>query len=76
MESSTGRTAEERREREDIMNEIARLQVKLKDLPPEANVTSTVSPPASPKRKRPVPKTLVPSTPSPSKICVVGSFLV
>ncbi|KAG6902634.1 hypothetical protein C0995_013759 [Termitomyces sp. Mi166 len=65
MESSTGRTAEETRDREDILKEIARLQAKLKDHPPEVIVASTVSPPTSPKRKRPDSLTLVPPTPSP-----------
>ncbi|KAG6879643.1 hypothetical protein C0992_000278 [Termitomyces sp. T32_za158] len=67
MESSTSRTAEGRREREDIANEIARLQSKLRDLPPDAAVTSVSSPPTSPKRKRPDSTTLVPPTPSPKK---------
>ncbi|KAG6868778.1 hypothetical protein C0993_010705 [Termitomyces sp. T159_Od127] len=67
MESSTGRTAEEGREREDIVNEIARLQGRLRVLRPEVTVTSTLLPPTSPKRKRPDATTLVPPTPSPKK---------
>ncbi|KAG5726038.1 hypothetical protein E4T56_gene1259 [Termitomyces sp. T112] len=66
MESSTDRTAGEKRDRDDILNEIARLQAKLKDLPPQATVTSTASPPSS-KRKQLDFATLVPPTPSPKK---------
>ncbi|KAG6909164.1 hypothetical protein DXG01_001791 [Tephrocybe rancida] len=65
MESSTSRAAEERLKQEEILKQIAQLQTKLKDLPPE--VLASCASPSSPKRKRSQSTTLVPTTPSPKK---------
>ncbi|GLB44212.1 putative primase zinc finger [Lyophyllum shimeji] len=67
MDSSTKRAEEERKRQGDIRRKIAELQAQLKDVPPDDLATASVSPPASPKRKRPDYSTLVPATPSPKK---------
>ncbi|KAG6866330.1 hypothetical protein C0991_005797 [Blastosporella zonata] len=67
MESSTSRTTEDKRQQEDILNQIAVLQAKLKDIPPSEALVASVPPPTSPKRKCPDSTTLVPPTPSPKK---------
>ncbi|KAG6844234.1 hypothetical protein H0H87_008647 [Tephrocybe sp. NHM501043] len=66
MESSTTRTAENKRHQEEILKEIEVLKAKLKTLPAEAHVTR-VPPPTSPKRKCLESAALVPPTPSPKK---------
>ncbi|KAG5651312.1 hypothetical protein H0H81_009113 [Sphagnurus paluster] len=64
MDSSTSRVEQERQRQEDIKKKIAALQAQL---PLDAFITPSLSPPASPKRKRIDSTTLVPPTPSPKK---------
>ncbi|KAF5376070.1 hypothetical protein D9615_007682 [Tricholomella constricta] len=67
MDSSTSRAQGERKRQQTILQQIAELQAQLKDVSSEALITTSVPPPASPKRKRPDSTTLVPPTPSPKK---------
>lgn len=70
MDSGSHRREQEQKRKEQIEAKISSLQAELGDLPRD------VKRPSSPKRKREVPKTLVPETPSPSMSRFMGLFLL